>query len=275
MTTAADGAATIEWIEPTTGTIRATLSLASEQVRQHLQLPADSVATRLYPQWLCTDGDQVFLPIDGALSGDTPRLLSLDREGRIGWHWQGSRGSELQLAATLPGRVVLVEGSEGSSGRCVVLASSDGAVQQEVRIGYDVRVLNWERSWLANPAPDHLAIESFADAGRTERQLVVVPLRGAGDPFVVPLANEEGDLMRTPLFGADFLTFVTRPRRNASVARLYAIDLGDRSGRWPEGRRYQRLDAPGACDGVANFGRYTVVSGAQGLLLLGATKDPR
>ncbi len=94
-----------------------------------------------------------------------------------------------------------------------------------------------------------------------------------GATFAVPLASERGEVILAPQFGADFLTFATRPRRGAGGVRLYALRLADRTGLFPDGRKFRRIDLSGNRDGMAAFGPYTVLTGTQGLLLVGSAAE--
>jgi hypothetical protein len=273
MTIAADSSASIDVLDPVGGSVQRTVTIAGDVMRQHLQFDADLLSTRLYPQYLSSDGTRVFLPVESATSTDTPRLLAIDGAGRIAWHWRGQQGRQLN-AALRGDRIVVVETSETQPARVLLLKADDGEVVREVVAGWDATVLNWERSWRPNPAPPTLAIESFADGDRSQRQLLCFSTTDDGNTFVVTLGTEDGEVVRAPLFGTDFVTFGVRPMKGAGGLRLYALALRDRTGLMPGGTKYRRIDGAVTADAMAPAGPYTVISGAQGLLLLGNPGNP-
>ena len=274
MTMGADGAVQVEWIDPVSGAPLRKLLLADGSGKGHFGLAPDSVAARLYPLNLASDGTRLLLPMDGSQSGSPARVVALAPDGSAAWTWNGAAGSTLPLVACRGEVTVVVESASSQAGKVVLLRSTDGQVLRSIEIGIDPTVLNWERTWLANPAPPLLAIESFADAERQQRQLVVFPLDDRA-PFVIPLGREDGEIVQAPQFGADFVAFATRPRKGEDRARLHVLTLRDRSGALPDGSKHRRLNVPGACDGLQLVGDRLCATGHQGLLLLGPPESPR
>ena len=271
---AADGTATLRTLDAVTGRTRRITSIDRALLRTHVGIEPDSLSARLFPQWLVSDGERVFLPVEGSLSGEAPRLCAIDANGKLAWHWRGSQGGQLLLAACHGGHFVFAEGGDRGPARLVVLNAKDGSRVREVDIGRDAAILNWEPSWLANPAPDRIAIESFADGDRTQRQFVCCTLAGDGATFAVTLGPEDGEIVQEPLFGADFVSFGARLNQGRTGLRLWTLALADRSGRLSEGRKYQVLELTGTTDGMQAHGSETLIS-AQGLHLMGKTRGNR
>lgn len=272
MAVAADGGATIERLDPVSGEPVATTRIAGPVLQAHIQLEPDSLSTRFYPQSLCSDGQLLFLPVDSSLSGDAPRVVAIAADGSVAWQWRGENGGNLPIAALHGDRLVVLESSDRRPGRLLLLRARDGEVLRQVDAGHDAAVLNWERSWLASPAPAMLAVESFADADRTERQLVCFAVADDGPTFVLPLGKEDGEILHAPQFGPDFVTFGTRPLKGAGNRRLWLVSLRDRSGLLPDGRKYRLLADPGGADTMTSAAGHVVLSGAQGILLLGTER---
>lgn len=268
MQFAGDGAVLVERLDALTGMPRTSWSLPSGALQGVLQLSAESITARQYPQGLCADADSLYLPIEPPGDG-APAVVAVDAKGAARWRWQGRARTSLGMIASAGDHLVLVELSEREQSRMLLLRSRDGAPLREVDLGTDATVLNWERSWQATPAPSVVAIESFVDSGRRQRQLVCYDTSADGSTFAVPLASEDGEVMLAPQFGPDFVTFATRPRRGAGSVRLYALRLADRTGLFADGKKFRRIDLAGNRDGMAAFGPYTVLTGTQGLLLVG------
>jgi outer membrane protein assembly factor BamB len=269
LTFSTDGSAVLRLLDATCGRTTRIVPIDGTILRQHVGLAPDSLAARLFPQWLAADAERVFLPVDGQLSGEAPRLCALDRTGKLAWHWRGTKGSNLLLAGLHGDLFVLAEGGERTVARVVVLQASDGARVRELDVGRDATVLNWRESWLANPVPDRLAVDSFTDADRTTRQFVCVSLAADEPTFALPLGPEDGEVLHEPLFGADFVTFGTRPVKGKTGLRLWAVGLRDRAGLMPSGAKVQSLPPHGIADGMVRYGDATLIS-ARGLHLHGA-----
>ncbi|MGB3969145.1 MAG: PQQ-binding-like beta-propeller repeat protein, partial [Planctomycetota bacterium] len=267
MTIGKDGGASIAWIDPVTGENRHTTTITGTVLKAHVELDADSLSARLFPQGLCADDRAVFVPIDSTSSGSAPALVAFDRDGRVLWQWRGTSGCQLRLAALRGGTIVVGEGSDRHAGRVVLLDSRDGTVRNELTVGHDAVALNWDRSWLPNPAPAVLAFDSFADADRTQHQFVCCSLDPAQSAFAVNLGPEDGEVLHAPVFGADFVLFLTR--KPGQPARLHALALADRSGLLEGGKRHRLLAGAGKCEGMSQAGAHLVISSTQGLLLLG------
>lgn len=275
MSVAADGSLTLTTLDPVSGTSRRTVTVAASTLQDHVQLQADSLSTRLFPQSLSSDGERIFLPVDSAASGDAPRLLAIGADGKLAWHWRGNPNGQLIAAARAGTNVVLVEGAERRETRLVLLRASDGTPIREVNVGHDAVVLNWERSWLANPAPATLAIESFADADRSARQLVCADLADAGATFALPLNREDGEVAPTPQFGDDFVAFATCAGKGAGTTKLWVLSRRDRSGLLPGGRKHRPIANVKGVDLMTNLAGRVVVAGADGILMLGPNRDNR
>lgn len=268
----AEGAVQVERLEPLTGLPRSTWNLAAGSLQNLLQMSPDSIAARQYPIGLCADASLLYLPIEPPGEG-APAVVAVDAAGATRWRWEGRARTTLGMLASTPTHLVVVELSERERSRLLLLDAANGKATREVDLGADATVLNWERAWLATPAPAVVAVESFDDNARRQRQLVCYGTAADGATFAVPLAGEDGEVMLAPQFGADFLTFATRPRRGAGSVRLYALRLADRTGLFPDGRKFRRIDLSGNRDGMAAFGPYTVLTGTQGLLLVGSAAD--
>jgi len=270
-----EGRAAVHVIDPVLGSVRTTTPVPAAEFAASQPLEPDSLATRLYPQYLATDGERLLMPIDNAQPAGKPRLLAVAADGRIAWQWQGATGAQLAMAAHADGRCVLVEAHASRVSRVVLLRAADGATLRDVEVGHEPTVLNWDRGSLANPAPPLLVLQSFATADRADRQLVCVDTRDGGSAFVVPLGAGDGDVVSTPQFGEDFLAFATRAGKGTRENRLHVVSLRDRSGMLPDGRRHRGLPMPGSIDSMARLGSQLVVAGAQTVLLLGTEGESR
>lgn len=269
MQFATDGAVQVERLEPLTGLPRGAWSLPAGALQNLLQMSPDSIAARQYPIGLCADERTLYLPVEPPGEG-APSVVAVDGAAEPRWRWQGRARTTLGMLVNAGDHLVVVELSERESSRMLLLRCRDGSPAREVDLGADATVLNWERAWLATPAPAVVAVESFVDSARRQRQLVCYGTAADGATFAVPLASEDGEVMLAPQFGPDFLAFATRPRRGAGSVRLYALRLADRTGLFPDSRKFRRIDLSGNRDGMAAFGPYTVLTGTQGLLLVGS-----
>ncbi|MBL9076539.1 MAG: PQQ-binding-like beta-propeller repeat protein [Planctomycetes bacterium] len=267
MTTSRDGGIELHELDPLTGALVHTTRLSAATLQETLRLRGGELATWMFPQGIAADRDHVFLPIDGAGPTDAPRIAAVGRDGRIAWLWTGAAGNQLKL---LPrgDRLVVLEGHERRPGRILLLQASDGRIVREARLGSDPSLLNWQRSWHDNPAPPILALSDLPDPSAPHRRFVAFAVDDDQPSFEVALANDDLEVEPQPLFGADFVTFGARSARNGTL-RLYTLTLGDRSGALPGGTKYQRIELRSASYGVAAFGAYTVVSGTDGLVVLG------
>jgi outer membrane protein assembly factor BamB len=270
MQAEADGGAEVLRLHPLTGATVATIRIDPSVLRSAAELRPDGLSQRVFPQGLCGDSQRIYLPLDSTLSGDAPRLLAIDDGGKVVWNWQGQTGSRLLMAALRGVDLVVVEGSEDAAGRVSLLHAPTGEVQRSTPLGVDVDVLNWQRTWLPNPAPQALLLSDYADAGR-ERRLVCFSLDRTVPSFVLPLSAEDGEIERHPQFGPDFVTFGVRPAQRGGF-RLHALRLADRSGALPGAEKYLRPTRQ-ATFGMAAVGPYTVVSCTDGLLVFGAEGD--
>ncbi|MFN9945485.1 MAG: PQQ-binding-like beta-propeller repeat protein [Planctomycetota bacterium] len=270
----ADGeAATVRRIDPITGATTATWPLRHPSV-QRLRPDVDALALRFYPQSLLTHGSLLLLPLDRALAGDAPRVVALAPDGEQAWQWQAAAATQLVMAAMRGDDLVLVVADAAGACRVLLLDPDTGAERRAVPVGFDATPRNWQRSWLDEPAPERLLLDSFADADRTERQVVSVECRTAGSAFALPLTREDGELIGAPVHGADFLAFATRPARGGGC-RLWCVSLQDRSGMLPNGRRYRTVAGAGNVDAMAALGRHIAVAGSRGVVLFAADRGPR
>lgn len=268
-----DGTAIVERVDPITGRAIATVDCKQALGPGRLQLRADSLATRLYPQGISGDAERIYLPIDGRSQENTkPQIVALTDDGKTAWHWHGTEGMHLMMAQRRGNRFVVAEGSDQRSCRMVLIDSASGEELRAIDIGHDAAVLNWERSWLDNPAPAIVAIGSEIDREEHQRQLVCFAVE-EGPSFAVALRPTDGDVERMPLFGEGFVTFGVRPRRAGSPFRIYAIDLNTRRGAFAGNTKDRAVRSSGSPHGMSGVGPYTVLSTTQGLILLGEAPD--
>lgn len=270
-----DGGAVVRRLDPISGAVTTTWTIAAAALKQHVQLDVDSLSTRFYPQSLLVHDDLLLLPVDRSLSGDAARVVAVAADGRIAWRWQGPPASQLQMAALRGDTLLLLSATDTGAAQALALDAQSGAVRRTTDAGFDATPRNWERGWLDAPAPALLAIESWADADRTERQLLVVGVADDQPTFALPLGREDGDLVDGPVFGPDFVAFATRPARGNGGCRLWAVSLADRAGMLANGRRQRSLPAAGNVDAMLRVGDAIAVSGARGVLLLGSERGPR
>jgi hypothetical protein len=263
----ADGSGAIERIDPVTGRTIGTLRLPNGSLSLRADQRAESLLTRMFVQGLHADAERVYVKIEGMASGAPPRVVAFGADGKQAWTWTGEPGRRLEMVAHRDGRVVIVTGSEDLPGAVVLLAAADGRVLQETPLGVDVTVLNWQQSWLDNPAPATLCLADRSGPRGQERRFLCVGIADGRTGFLVPLGAEDGELERQPLFGDDFVTFGVRPAQRGPF-RLYSLRLTDRSGALSAGRKSQHLQL-GPTFGLAAQGAYTVISGADSLLVLG------
>ncbi|MEC8652556.1 MAG: PQQ-binding-like beta-propeller repeat protein, partial [Planctomycetota bacterium] len=272
MSVDADGV-WIERLDPLTGQTVTRVNCRAATGPDLLSLRADSLATRLYPQGISGDDQRVYLPVEGRRQQETrPQLLAVDNDGQLVWRWRGTEGMSLIMSQRRGDRVVVAESSEQRTGRMILLDAKTGDQLREVDIGFDAAILNWERSWLHNPAPAIVAVGSEIDRQEHQRQLVCFSTDEQA-PFAVPLRPTDGDVEREPQFGDGFVTFGVRPRRAGSPFRLYAVDLSTRRGAFAGSTRDRPVRSRGVPHGMAGAGPYTVLSTTQGLIVLGDTDD--
>ena len=265
--------AAVDRVDPVTGATVTQVDCRAALLPGRLSLRPDSLSTRLYPQSISGDARHVYFPIDSRKEAEPkPQLLAIGDDGEVAWSWEGSTGTTLLMAQGRGDRFVVAEASDQRSCRMVLLDSADGAVLRDVDIGHDAAVLNWERSWLHNPAPPIVAIGSELDRQEHQRQLVCFAV-DEGPTFAFPLRPTDGDVEREPLFGDGFVTFGVRPRRAGTPFRIYALDLERRRGAFAGETRDRPVRSRGVPHGMAKAGAYTVLSTTQGLLVLGKTAE--
>ncbi len=254
------GGLEIRRIDPLTGGVAATVRVDDAALRSGKGAPAiDNLAQRV-----SATGDLVILPLDANQPDETPRVVAIGPDGAVAWQWIGRPGARL-VAPTRGDRVVVAESSD-RGGRLVLLSATDGSALREAELGPDAKILNWEVSWLFNPAPATLAVSDRADPTSRRRRFVAFGVEQEM-AIEVPLANDDGDVERQPIFGDDFVTFAVRSNGRQPL-RLYSMRLGDRSGALPNGQKFRRIELQRP-HGLAAFGAYTVLSSAECLLVLG------
>jgi|GEM_PF-4190776 len=262
----------IDRLDPITGAAIARIDCAAVTQPGLLTLRADSLATRLYPQGICADEQRIYLPIDSRNQANPrPQVIALGNDGAVAWRWLGTSGMSLMMAQRCGDRFVVAENSDQQSCRLVLLNAADGSEVRAVDIGYEAAILNWESSWLHNPAPATIAVGSEADLQQHQRQLICIAVDD-GPSFAVPLRPTDGNIEREPLFGDGFVTFGCRPRSAGSPFRLYAIDLTTRRGAFEGNSQARPIRSNGIPHGMAGIGSYTVLATTQGLIVLGTAK---
>ncbi|MBL8738642.1 MAG: hypothetical protein JNL12_19595, partial [Planctomycetes bacterium] len=207
-----DGGLEVFRIDPLTGRRLDGFQLPAGSLQNLLHLQLESITARHYPQAMAVRGDRLFLPTEPS-DGTAPEVLAVARDGTVAWRWRGRPRGSLGMMALRGDTLCVAEFADRQNGRMLLLSCSDGSARHEVDLGTDAAVLNWERSWLANPAPAIVAIESFADEARRQRQLLCYGVDDPNHTFEVRLGSDEGEVMLAPQFGTDFLTFATRARR--------------------------------------------------------------
>lgn len=273
LMTVEEETARIDRVDPVTGRTVKQIDCRAAMRPDRLSLRADSLSTRLYPQAISGDARHVYLPVDGRNQQDPkPQVLALDDSGEVVWTWQGEAGTSLLMAQTRDDRFVVAEASDQRRCRMILLDCADGAVLREVELGYDAAVLNWERSWLHNPAPAIVAVGAELDRQDHQRQLVCFSVDD-GPTFAYPLRPTDGDVEREPLFGDGFVTFGVRPRRAGTPFRIYALSLDRRRGAFAGETRDRPVRSRGVPHGMASAGTYTVLSTTEGLLVLGKASE--
>ncbi len=260
------GGLEIRRIDPLTGRFAATVRVDDAALRGGKGTPAiDNLAQRV-----STAGDLVILPLDASQPDEAPRVVAIGPGGAIAWQWTGRPGTRV-VAPTRGDRVVVGESGD-RGGRLVLLSAADGSALREADLGPDAKILNWEVSWLHNPAPAILALSDRADPTSRRRRFVAFGVEQEM-AIEIPLANDDGDVERQPVFGDDFVTFAVRPNGRQPL-RLYSVRLGDRSGALPNGQKFRRIELQRP-HGLAAFGAYTVLSSAECLLVLGPPPNSR
>ncbi|MCR9245581.1 MAG: PQQ-binding-like beta-propeller repeat protein [bacterium] len=225
---------------------------------------ARGIATRIYPQGVLGDEQRIYLPID---SGDQPKLVAVDNRGETAWSWSGKSGRRLLMAALLDDRIVIVQGADTQEGWVTILRASTGENLRNLPLGYDIDVLNWQRSFTATPAPPALLLSDLSSPDGRERRFYCIGIAAGMPSFVESLSAGLDEVERRPQFGENFVTFGVRPNRGGPF-RLYSLELDKRRGALPDGQKYRplRLDATYALSAV---GPYTVICCAEYLVVLG------
>ncbi|MCA8949854.1 MAG: PQQ-binding-like beta-propeller repeat protein [Planctomycetes bacterium] len=254
-------------LDPFTGATLAEITLSPEVPR------TEGITTRIYPQALCGDAERVYLPIDSTFSGDAPQLFAVGDDGAIAWKWRGQTNRHLLMAALRGEKIVIVEGGEEQDGSVSLLRARDGEVEQRIALGHDIDVLNWQRTFLANPAPPALLLSDLASNESRERRIYCLGIEPGVPSFVEALSAEHDEIERQPQLGDGFLTFGVRPNGRGPF-RLYCIDLATRDGRLPGGQKYRslRIDPTYALSAI---GSYTVLCCAEYLVVLGPEDENR
>ncbi|HET6162675.1 MAG TPA: hypothetical protein VFG37_03355, partial [Planctomycetota bacterium] len=236
-------------------------------------------SSRNWMQLAAADAERLYLPVDGPQTNGAPCIGAFDDAGKLVWNWTGSRGRRFVMAGLRGERLCVVEsgarGSDKAGGKIAVLRASDGAVLRELDLGDQVQLpLNWHRSWLPEPAPPLLLLtDRTADRAQT-RRLIAMALDDELPSFQQALAPEDGEGINTPVLGPGFLAFAVKPAQGRGPVRLYAVQLADRRGAFADGRKQQVLPCSPPYEMTA-AGPYTVISAADGLILLGQPRKPR
>jgi len=266
-----DGGAVLQRLDPLTGATLAQSRVAPEVLRQQAELRPDGLATRLYPQAICADGERIYLPLDSTASGDAPRLVAVGDRGEVVWTWRGLPDRRLAMVAQRGDRLVVVESGDERPGRIRLLRALDGTTLRETELGVDLDLLNWQRSQLATPAPRAVLLTDAPGLAGRERRLLCFGVDDEVPSFREPLGSEDVEVERQPVLGPDFLVSGVRSGPRGSF-RLQVLRLDDRRGALPDGQRFLPLRAAGT-RGMAAFGRYTVIACDRYLLVLGPKDD--
>lgn len=248
-------------LDPLSGRTIADIELTESLPR------TEGLATRIYPQGLCGDLERIYLPIDSTFSGDAPQLFAIAADGGVAWKWRGRSNRRLLMAALRGDRLVVVEGADEKTGQATILRAADGQVIQAVPLGHEIDVLNWQRSWLPNPAPAALLLSDLASPSGGERRFYCIGIADGIPSFVEAMSSQHGEIERQPQVGDGFVTYGVRANRRGQF-RLYALDLATRRGALPGGQKYRslRIDPTYAMTAV---GPYTVLCCAEYLVVLG------
>jgi hypothetical protein len=268
----ADGGVLVQRVDPVGGETLDATELPAATVRERLRLPPERLTTREVQRAVCADDERFYLPLDRAMPGEPPRVVAIDRSGKVAWVWEGRSGTTLAMAGNRGDRLVVVETDNRLPGRILLLAAGTGEVIRTAELGQEVRLLNWDSSRLPRTAPTLLTLTDRPDP-RGPYRFVGFGIDDGQPTFEVRLSADDGEIEPTPLIGRDFVTFGVRPL-NQGQYRLYTLRLNDRSGALPSGAKYQRLDMQ-RTHGVSSVGPYTVVASVDGLMVLGADRGPR
>lgn len=267
MELAADGGTLLHRLDPITGNPVATVPLAAAAAG--LGLRTDVPVSRLFPQTLAADQDRIYVPVDGPQGDGAPALGALEPDGSLAWTWRGTRGRRLLMAGLRGDRLAVVEAGGRSGGRIAVLRARDGAVLAERDLDDAVQVLNWQRTWLPEPAPRLLVVVDRAPG----RRLTGFALEDGLPSFQQALAPDDGEGVAQALVGADFVTLAVRPAQRGPL-RIYCLRLQDRSGALPDSRKFLPLPLLPPY-GVTQSGAYTLISSLEGMTVLGDPGTPR
>ncbi|MEY4673792.1 MAG: hypothetical protein RL148_1576 [Planctomycetota bacterium] len=268
-TLGADGTAALERVDALSGTTVRRTPLDRELLAGLGIQAAALLGSGLFPQGMDQDGDRTWLAIEGSLAGGTPRVLCIDKDGKLVWQWTGSAGRRLQAAARRDGRFAVVESGQRSGGRAVVLDAATGTVVRERELGESVQVLNWSWSLQSEPAPTALVV---ADRN-PQRRLTVVPVAGDAAGAEFPLGAEDGEPLQVALLEGDLLVAGFRSAGRGPT-RVHAFRVSDRAGALPDGRASLALPTPSPT-GLRAHGPYTVLAANDGITILGATGSNR
>jgi outer membrane protein assembly factor BamB len=276
----ADGAPSIEVIDPLSGRSRRSVPLGAEALREIGAAP-DLLRHALLPQALdlAADQERVYVKVEPPMTNGEPRVVALRADGSVAWRWKGVAGRRL-MAAVRGDRVVLAEGvplfpqhrlDRSAKARVLVLGAADGNVRREVPLGEDFVLRNWQPSRFETPAPPSLLGED-RDPQNGDRRFVCIAIDDGGPTFLEPFGVSDDDVLNEPLLDRDLLLFGHRQDRGGDV-RLHALHLPDRTGALAGGKKFLRLRGPVTWMGRA--GAYTVVVGQDGLTLLGPDTPSR
>jgi hypothetical protein len=265
------GSAAIVRLDATTGEAKATIPVAAELLQHDGARGADAIANRIYPQSLCANRQLVFLPIEAAQSGEAPRVVALDANGQVRFQWRGRPQGRLGLVACQDEVLAILETIENGTGQYTLLDTQHGKPLRQTPLGFEVEVLNWQRSWLPNPAPQVLLLTDAAAQGGRDRRLVALSLDPARAGFVEPLAADDGEIERQPLLDGDLaeglLVYGVQPARGGTF-RLHALRTADRRPAFADGQKYTRLRL-GGTQGMTRVGNRTVIATADALVVYG------
>jgi outer membrane protein assembly factor BamB len=268
LETPPNGDPVIHRIDPVSGRTAQTVPLSASTL-QKLGLRAERAAAKLFPEGLAADKQHVYLPIDSPNLDAPPRVAAIDGRGEIAWTWEGKPGRRLILGALRGNRFAVIEASQHGGSRVLVLDAGNGSELRQTPLGDELNVLNFQRGWIPTPAPAALIIVDRVTAPR----LTCVGVDDALPSFQQALATDDDDGAQQPILGNGFLTFGMTPARRGPF-RLYALQLADRHGALPDGKKFLSLplNAPFMVGGA---GPYTVVAAEEGLTILGDPDDNR
>lgn len=255
-------------LDPLTGRTLRTIPIPDAVPR------AEGIATRIFPQSMCGDSERIYLPIDSSYSKDIPELFAIDNAGEVAWHWRGVADRRLAMAALFGDKMVIVQdGDDSHDGRIAILDAATGNPLREEPLGYDIDVLNWQRTFTRSPAPRALLVSDLESADGRDRRVYCFGLEDGIPSFVERMSAGLGEIERAPQVGDGFLTFGVRPDRGGRF-RLYSIGLDNRRGALPDGQKYRSLDIDPTY-ALSSVGPYTVLCCAEYLVVLGPENTKR